>query len=50
MHRMRATVKDHNVYRWAANLLSDLTQIRIDVPERQESMITPGEEPEEVRP
>jgi len=50
MHRMRATVKDHNVYRWAANLLSDLTEIRIDVPERQESMITPGEEPEEVQP
>lgn len=50
MHRMRATVKDHNVYRWAANLLSDLTEIRIDIPERQGSPATPGEEPEEVHP
>jgi alpha,alpha-trehalose-phosphate synthase [UDP-forming] len=49
MHRMRANVKDHNVYRWAANLLSDLTEIRIDMPERQESVVTNGEEPEEVR-
>jgi trehalose 6-phosphate synthase len=50
MHRMRAKVKDYNVYRWAANLLSDLTEIRIDAPERQESLSAPGEEPEEVRP
>jgi alpha,alpha-trehalose-phosphate synthase [UDP-forming] len=49
MHRMRAKVKDHNVYRWAANLLSDLTEIRIDTPERQDIIATPGE-PEEVRP
>jgi alpha,alpha-trehalose-phosphate synthase [UDP-forming] len=49
MHRMRAKVKDHNVYRWAANLLSDLTEIRIDTPERQDIIVTPGE-PEEVRP
>jgi alpha,alpha-trehalose-phosphate synthase [UDP-forming] len=50
MHRMRATVKDHNVFRWAANLLSDLTEIRIDAPERQESPLNTGEEREEVRP
>ena len=50
MHRMRSKVKDHNVYRWAANLLSDLTEIRIDAPERQESSAAPGEEHEEVRP
>jgi trehalose 6-phosphate synthase len=50
MHRMRATVKDHNVYRWAANLLSDLTDIRIDIPERQEIPSIPGDEPEEVHP
>ncbi len=49
MHRMRANVKDHNVYRWAANLLSDLTEIRIDMPERQENTAPVGEEPEEVR-
>ena len=50
MRRMRTKVKDHNVYRWAANLLSDLTEIRIDTPERQEVTISPGQEPEEVHP
>ena len=50
MYRMRTKVKDYNVYRWAANLLSDLTEIRIDAPERQENLVTPGEEPEEVHP
>jgi hypothetical protein len=47
---MRTTVKDHNVFRWAANLLSDLTDIRIDAPERQENAVAAGDEPEEVRP
>jgi hypothetical protein len=32
--RMRHNVREHNIYRWAANLLSDLTEIRIDLPER----------------
>lgn len=50
MYRMRTKVKDYNVYRWAANLLSDLTEIRIDAPERQENLVTPGEEAEEVHP
>jgi len=55
IRRMRTTVKDHNVFRWAANLLSDLTDIRIEPPERQESAVVPGEittgdEREEVRP
>ena len=34
MLRMRHNVREHNIYRWAANLLSDLTEIRIDLPER----------------
>ena len=37
MLRMRHNVREHNVYRWAANLLSDLTEIRIDVPDRMET-------------
>ncbi len=49
MRRMRASVKDHNVFRWAANLLSDLTEIRIDVPERSEPVTPNGQEPAEVR-
>jgi trehalose 6-phosphate synthase len=36
MQRMRHNVREHNVYRWAAHLLSDLTEIRIEVPERAE--------------
>lgn len=36
MQRMRRTVHEHNIYRWAAQLLSDLTEIRIDTPERIE--------------
>jgi trehalose-6-phosphate synthase len=30
MRRMRKVVKDHNVYRWAANLISELSEIRIE--------------------
>ncbi|MGA2810915.1 MAG: trehalose-6-phosphate synthase [Candidatus Acidiferrum sp.] len=37
MLRMRSNVREHNIYRWAANLLSDLTEIRIDVPDRVET-------------
>jgi alpha,alpha-trehalose-phosphate synthase [UDP-forming] len=37
MQRMRHNVREHNVYRWAAHLLSDLTEIRIEVPERAEA-------------
>jgi alpha,alpha-trehalose-phosphate synthase [UDP-forming] len=36
MQHMRANVREYNVYRWAANLLSDLTEIRIDTPDRIE--------------
>ena len=55
VRRMRTTVKDHNVFRWAANLLSDLTDIRIELPERSENVVvsgevTAGDEREEVRP
>jgi trehalose 6-phosphate synthase len=40
MQHMRVSVREHNVYRWAASLLSDLTDIRIDTPERVESSET----------
>jgi trehalose 6-phosphate synthase len=36
MVRMRHTVKEHNVYRWAADLISDLSEIRLDSPEPAE--------------
>jgi trehalose 6-phosphate synthase len=37
MHWMRRGVREHNIYRWAANLLSDLTEIRIETPDRSEA-------------
>jgi len=37
MHRMRRNVREHNVYRWAADLLSDLTEIRVDSSDRVEA-------------
>jgi trehalose-6-phosphate synthase len=37
MQWMRRAVKEYNIYRWAANLLSDLTEIRIEAPERAEA-------------
>ena len=37
MRHMRKNIREHNVYRWAASLLSDLTEIRIDAPERVET-------------
>jgi len=33
MRRMRRTVRENNVYRWAGNLISDLAEIRIREPE-----------------
>ena len=36
MERLRQVVREHNVYRWAAHLLSDVTEIRVDLPERAE--------------
>ena len=37
MRRMRHNVREHNIYRWAAHLLSDLTEIRIEIPDRVEA-------------
>jgi len=36
MQQMRQSVRKHNVFRWAAHLLSDLTEIRIEFAERAE--------------
>jgi len=37
MRRLRNKVREHNVFRWAAHLISDLTEIRIELPERIEA-------------
>ena len=33
MARMRAYVRDHNIYRWAGNLIQELVSLRLEVPE-----------------
>jgi len=30
MQRMRKTIRDHNVYRWAASLIGEVCDVRID--------------------
>jgi trehalose 6-phosphate synthase len=37
MQRMRRVVREHNVYRWAGNLLADLCEIRVEKTERVEA-------------
>jgi alpha,alpha-trehalose-phosphate synthase [UDP-forming] len=44
MQRMRRSVREHNVYRWAGNLITDLSEIRIDEAEQEEMPHHAGEE------
>jgi len=37
MQQMRRTVKEHNVYRWAAELITELAEVRLNTPELAES-------------
>jgi trehalose-6-phosphate synthase len=37
MQRMRRVVKENNVYRWAGNLITELSEIRLDMPQSAES-------------
>jgi len=32
MQSLRRTVREHNIYRWAANLISELAEIRLSQP------------------
>ena len=41
MRRLRHNVRERNVFRWAAHLLSDLTEIRIELPDRVEAAQLP---------
>lgn len=45
MERMRGVVRERNVYQWAAHLLSDVTELRIDLPERPELSGAAASEP-----
>ena len=33
VRRMRKVIKEHNIYRWAGNLITELCELRMDVPE-----------------
>jgi trehalose-6-phosphate synthase len=39
MHRMRKLIKEHNIYRWAGNLITELCEIRLDVPKDAQKRI-----------
>lgn len=43
MRRMRRQVMEHNIYRWAANVLGDLREVRIEQaePAQENSRVTP---------
>jgi hypothetical protein len=30
---MRNVIKDHNIYRWAGNLITELCEVRLEAPE-----------------
>ena len=33
MRRMRKVIKEHNIYRWAGNLITELCEVRLDAPQ-----------------
>jgi trehalose-6-phosphate synthase len=37
MQRMRRIVREHNIYRWAGTLITELSEIRLDIPEAVKS-------------
>ncbi|MGH9670509.1 MAG: alpha,alpha-trehalose-phosphate synthase (UDP-forming) [Terriglobales bacterium] len=42
MQRMRRVVKEYNIYRWAANLISELAELRIEPPENPKTHLRSG--------
>ena len=38
VHRMRKVIKEHNIYRWAGNLITELCEVRLDVPKDTKDM------------
>jgi len=37
MQRMRKVIRGHNVYRWAANLIEQLCEVRLDTDEMEKA-------------
>jgi trehalose 6-phosphate synthase len=46
VQRMRRTIKENNIYRWAGNLIAELCEVRLDQQEEQE--IVPRKSPARV--
>jgi trehalose-6-phosphate synthase/HAMP domain-containing protein len=46
MRRMRRVVKDHNIYRWAANLITELSEVRVETREAATLAESPAAEVE----
>jgi len=38
IQRMRREIKEHNIYRWAGNLITALCEVRLDTAEDQERL------------
>ena len=36
---MRRVIKEHNIYRWAANLITELCEVRLDVPDETQDKL-----------
>jgi trehalose-6-phosphate synthase len=36
MHRMRKVIREHNIYHWAGSLITELCELRLDVPDHAE--------------
>jgi alpha,alpha-trehalose-phosphate synthase [UDP-forming] len=39
VHRMRRTIKEHNIYRWASSLITELCEVRLDAPEEEHARL-----------
>jgi trehalose-6-phosphate synthase len=39
VQRMRRTIKEHNIYRWAGNLITELCEVRLDVMEEADQTL-----------
>jgi len=42
VHRMRKTIKENNIYRWAGNLITELCELRLDAVDRPRSKTRPA--------
>lgn len=42
MQRMRRVIKEHNIYRWAANLITELCEVRLDEAETAQEKLRAG--------